>query len=202
MITTGQILPDHPLGQFLTEQARTATTIVEIGTGSGLGSTRCLAEGMKPHGESVLFTYEADRQQLEVAGPNIRSLLEGGKRIFLEYGVLHRGILPYFHPIESPQARECWEHEHKLAKHAPMEEMEIGDIDLLFLDGGEYTSFGDWLLLWHMAKVIVIDDCNARHAVKNAVPFHLMLGSPSFEPIRIHLHDRNGWAAFKRTTKP
>jgi hypothetical protein len=156
MITTGQITIDSPLGKFLNEQAKSAHTILEVGTGSGLGSTQCLAEGMEKN--AVLYTIEGDRDQFIVAEGNLNPLVEKGRRIVLYYGILHRMILPYSHPHDSPVIREMYNAETRMVISAPVVDPIINTIDLLFLDGGEWTSIGDFLLLWSKATVIVIDD--------------------------------------------
>jgi hypothetical protein len=196
MITTGQITIDSPLGKFLNEQAKSAHTILEVGTGSGLGSTQCLAEGMEKN--AVLYTIEGDRDQFIVAEENLNPLVEKGRRIVLYYGILHRMILPYSHPHDSPVIREMYNAETRMVISAPGVDPIINTIDLLFLDGGEWTSIGDFLLLWSKATVIVIDDCNPEKAVKNVAALHFMHQNPAFRPIRMELGDRNGWAAFVR----
>lgn len=194
MITVGQIELDHPLGHFLAEQASKARSIIEIGTGSGLGSTRCLAEGLQQGAH--LSTLEGFYEQHRIARTNIDNW-RGSKAVYYYYGILHRMILPYKHPQDNPQIRECWEHERTLTDIGPI--VEFNDpIDLLFLDGGEFTSTADFLLLWHRARVIVLDDCNPEKAVKNVAALHFMHGNPLFAPIRIELQERNGWAAYRR----
>jgi hypothetical protein len=196
MITTGQITIDSPLGKFLNEQAKSAHTILEVGTGSGLGSTQCFVEGMEKN--AVLYTIEGDRDQFIVAEENLNPLVEKGRRIVLYYGILHRMILPYSHPHDSPVIREMYNAETRMVISAPVVDPIINTIDLLFLDGGEWTSIGDFLLLWSKATVIVIDDCNPEKAAKNVAALHFMHQNPSFRPIRMELGDRNGWAAFVR----
>jgi hypothetical protein len=197
MITQGQITLDTPMGRFLKEQAIHAETIVEIGTGSGLGSTRCLAEGMKCY--ASLHTYEADPGQIDVAQKNIIPWNSKGQyRIVFHNTIFHRSILPYYHPLPSPQVRELWDREYLISQKGHLD-IPLHKIDLLLLDGGEFTSLGDFLLLWHRARVIVIDDCNEKKAVKNRDAFRTMNESKDqFEPLRIELEERNGWAAFKR----
>jgi hypothetical protein len=198
MITVGQITPDSPLGQFLTEQAGKAETIVEIGTGSGLGSTQCIAKGMGHFGKSILFTYEANHEQLKVAAENIFSLLVQGSRVLLQYGVIHCGVIPYSHPSGSPQTIEMWEQEESLARMAPLVSVPLFKIDLLLLDGGEYTSRGDWEVLKGQTRMVVLDDCNKEKAVKNAATYEELKNDPEWWCVADHIQNRNGWACFKR----
>lgn len=57
----GQILPGTRFGDMLTELAKQSETIVEIGTWHGLGSTKCLANGLvKP--TQRMWTFEKDKE--------------------------------------------------------------------------------------------------------------------------------------------
>lgn len=194
MRTIPEITPESPLGKALTELARHARVAVEIGTGCGLGSTKCICAGL-PEG-AVLHTHEGCFDQLKVAKSNINTYDHDGS-VNVVYGILHRGILPYWHPENLIQHRECWELEIKLVNEAPVVEVPKGKIDLLFLDGGEYTSLGDFLLLWQRATVVVIDDCHPMKSVKNWLS-HKLLARASWTLERDEPSDRNGWAIFRR----
>lgn len=62
----GQILPGSRFGDMLTELAKQSETIVEIGTWHGLGSTRCLANGLvRP--TQHMYAFEIDTQVCDEA---------------------------------------------------------------------------------------------------------------------------------------
>lgn len=185
-----QILPDSPLGQRLTALASEANTIVEVGTGCGLGSTLCLWNGLRKPSDSMLFSIEADKATFEKAKNN----LSNDWQMALLYGRLHSTIRPYFHPVDSIQDRETYEAE--ATNTAPYITELPKAIDLLFLDGGEFTSDGDFLRLWQRSKVIVLDDCNREKAVKNVYAFECLRSAKW--PNEIYLNDRNGWGIFWR----
>lgn len=189
---------NSPLGQFLFEQAKLVPphgVIVEIGTGGGMGSTNCLMLGMK---DQVHFlTVEADFYNFDDAKSFGMKMYPNLSVTYL-HGVLHRMIKPYWLPGEAvKQHREMWEWENKARLNAPLVHVVHPVIDLLFLDGGEFTSDGDFLLLWDQAKVIVMDDTNLAKAVKNANNCHL-LARAGWEVIADHPDNRNGWAAYRR----
>lgn len=57
----GQILPGSRFGDLLTELAKEAEVICEIGTWHGLGSTKCLANGLVRHTQRM-WTFERDKE--------------------------------------------------------------------------------------------------------------------------------------------
>lgn len=195
-ITVGQITWDSPLGAMLSELAGKADTIVEIGTGSALGSTACLVRGMRRH--TRLHTYEGDQSQMIVAAANIKLMNTEGLNMTLHHGILHRGIVPYWHPKPNQQTFECWVHEKQVIETAPVTKVVVPFIDLLVLDGGEFTSFGDFMLLWPLAQHIILDDSNKEVAAKNWLAARYLKQSAWWECVREELEDRNGWHHFRR----
>jgi hypothetical protein len=196
-ITTGQIELDSPLGRVLAFLAGSAKTIVEIGTGSGLGSTQCLLAGASNDAE--IYCIEGSQDQYRIAYQNLHD-----RRINLIRAILHRTIRPYFHPINLLQHKEMWEHECAIIND-PATPVLTPDrlpalIDLLVLDGGEYTSDGDFLRLWPRVRFIVIDDCNPAVATKNAFALDCMHKS-AWRQLHWEREDRNGWAVFERPLK-
>lgn len=193
-----QITPDTPFGKALTQLAVQSRTIVEIGTGCGLGSTLSLFKGLHSPNQRII-TYEADPKNYDLAKANIRDKLNSDL-ITLRNNVLHRTIKPFWHPIKEyvPANKEMWEHEKKLTKNSLIQIHTIDQpIDLLLLDGGEYTSEGDFLLLWQQSKWIAMDDSHEGKAVKNywARQQLIMAGWTVLED---HPEDRNGWFIAER----
>jgi hypothetical protein len=196
-ITTGQIELDSPLGRVLTFLAGAAKTIVEIGTGSGLGSTQCLLAGASNDAE--IYCIEGSQDQYRIAYQNLHD-----RRINLIRAILHRTIRPYFHPINSLQHKEMWEHECAIIND-PATPVLTPDrlpalISLLVLDGGEYTSDGDFLRLWPRASFVVIDDCSYERATKNCFAYDCMKQA-GWGCLHEEMLDRNGWAVFERPLK-
>jgi hypothetical protein len=189
---TAEIELDSPFGRALTEQALKSCLIVEVGTGSGLGSTQCLLAGMGGFHQSLL-TFEGDEVQHGVARNNIHS---ERTHVNVIHGILHQTIRPYFHPINSAQDREAWSFEHSLMLLSPVKEV-FHNFDLCLLDGGEFSSDGDFLALWDRCKVIALDDCNPLKSVKNCYAFNCLMRA-GWERLYVVLEDRNGWAIFKR----
>jgi hypothetical protein len=193
---TPQIEIDSPLGRFLTDKAASARVIVEVGTG-GCGATECLIRGMQPYSE--LTTYEAAPGVYAEARVKITKMPQAESiKVTAVCGVLHRNILPYEHPIDSIQHRECHEAEQRLVEQGNLVKCPHEKIDLLFLDGGEFTTLYDFLLLKNRCQTVVIDDCNYEVAVKSAAIYSILKSDARWVCIADHRGDRNGWAAFER----
>jgi predicted O-methyltransferase YrrM len=205
-IQVGQVTADSPLGESISTIIRDSNgeirTIFEVGTGSGLGTTKVIADAMGRSAE--LTTLEGDADQYKVALNNIIKLAH--RTLINPYlGLLHRGIKPYWHPVDSVQHREMYAAELRLiGARGPVIDLDDFDrtgIDMVVLDGGEWTSDGDFLILQPRVKIggyIVLDDCNQEKAVKNAYAYEMLRRSSQWCHYEINLQDRNGWAIFRK----
>jgi hypothetical protein len=68
------------------------------------------------------------------------------------------------------------------------------DIDIIILDGGEYTTYGDYtVLVKKEPKVIILDDVavyKCREIRKE------LLDDPKWNLLKEDLTDRHGWSIF------
>lgn len=205
MLTTGQITLDSPFGKALAEYASKADSILEIGTGCGLGSTACLMSGMTRPGQR-LVTIEGDYEQFLKGHDNITAAIaEAGRPmdVLAVWGILHRTIRPYWHPINTQQHKEEYFHCASVSD----ETIPIVDVttltnygkgwDLVLLDGGEYSSDGDFLKLWQMAKVMALDDMEPLRATKNCYAAHC-LKMADWKLEHSERNDRNGWQIWRK----
>ena len=71
------------------------------------------------------------------------------------------------------------------------------DLEAVILDGGEYTSYFDWLGVKDMPslKYVILDDINC---FKNEKVFNLCNTSADWLLYEINKNERNGWAIFKK----
>lgn len=191
----GQILPDSPFGRALTDLASKSANILEVGTWKGGGSTTCIASGMKIG--ASFTTVEADEAMYREFVTSFRRTENIG-HIFAQWGTFHRSIQPLaLNPnCRNIQVIECWDSEFKTLQNAPIK---IAlPYDLILLDGGEFTSLGDFLTLWPFAqRWIALDDTNPAKALKN-VYAHEALFKMGWKALHDCPDDRNGWSIFEK----
>lgn len=200
MLTTGQIEPSSPFGQALTKYAKQSESILEVGFGSGLGSTRCLMDGMVRASQSLTAT-EGHRTQFEIGSVNIQKAIPTCMgHVHCLYGVFHRMVRPYWHPIGTPQHKEEYEACKSVARTAPcFVDPMFGELvwDLVVLDGGEYSSDPDFLMLWERTKIMALDDTCENVATKNVYGRNCLIKA-GWKVLHDHPEDRNGWFIAER----
>lgn len=173
--------------------------IIEVGTWNGQGSTVCVMNAILNKPGSVLYSIEADSYQYSRAVEYWTNKSTKNK-LFLINGVLHRefaneeelksmnnGVIPYLY-------------EHYIPEKAMLEHNNIidtsymKDIDVIILDGGEFTTYGDYkALIQKNPKVILLDDSNVYKCQQIRKE---LLENPEWELFKENLNDRNGWTIF------
>lgn len=188
MIPQGQITPGTAFGQALTEQAKKADIIVEVGTWYGLGSTLCFVMGMeRPTQRLVSIECDWEKHIIAVGRYN-------DPRLTFLCGVVTREM----DNLTSPKKRDVDYHEAErvFAQGCPVIYDQIPEtIDLLLLDGGEWSSGRILHLLMPRTKVIALDDVRVA---KNAANRRFLLYDPKFRLVKENIKDRNGWSIFER----
>lgn len=189
---SGQIAPSSEFGQKLTELAHEANTIVEIGTMFGNGSTLCLHNGMT-RANQKLITIDKNNDALEIA----RQKYKDDSRVVIIHGTL---VLPWeFQPFAGSEADKKFYHPEKTANaSAPyvFESIPWG-IDLLVLDGGDWTSDVEFTKLKDRFQIVAMDDTNIERSNKNWRARHWCLQN-KWECVDEDLMDRNGWSIFRK----
>lgn len=159
---TGQINMDSSFGQAIAAVAANPLykTFCEVGTWNGLGSTRCLYEGIKYNKEARLFSIEGNTEMYEQA----RVHWETNPQVTVLHGTLHRNVMTpeeiTTHPL-FPRVRDHYiihyESERKSCLETPL--VSVPPCDVILLDGGEFSTQGDWNVLYHpKLKVVILDD--------------------------------------------
>lgn len=188
----GQITMETGLGKLLAWLANNADTIVEIGTHDGSGSTDCLNRGMSPH--QMLYSVDID-------GPlQHQAFLRFGNspQIRFIHGTIVKPteFMEFAHP--DPDSRQYWTPERDANARAPYVLDQIPEkIDLLLLDGGEWTSDVEFCKLADQCKIIALDDVNKLKSNKNWRAHWCLIGE-NWELIAEDMNERNGWSVFRR----
>jgi hypothetical protein len=198
----GQIMMDSLVGKYLYAFCKNNTnikTVVEIGTWHGLGSTDCIIRGLRDSGKANIhfMSIESNRKMLDVAMnvwngklPSWASLVHGH---IVEPEEMDAVNLGYQHPDEAK-----WFQEDKEAiLSSPNVLTDIpSSIDLLFLDGGEFSTAAEFSKLKDRAEIIVLDDTITRKCLK--IRDHVLSNPDTYEVLFDFLDERNGTMGFKR----
>lgn len=186
--STGQILPGSKFGDKLTELAREAKVIVEIGTWKGQGSTLCLFNGIKERPDAFLFTIEAYRAMYEqYVGPV-------HERVFRIWGTI---VIPEDFPSYETTV-EQYHLDKNINASAPfVHDIIPQEIDLLLIDGGEWTANVEYHELGWRSKVVALDDTNQDKSIKNYRAVKDMIES-GWIVLADEPEDRNGWFIGRR----
>lgn len=188
---TGQIVPGSKFGDKLTELAREAKVIVEIGTWKGGGSTLCLADGIRGRHDAFLFTLEASRDMYESYSNYAYD------RVFRIWGTITTGFPAYFYTLDQDR-REQYDADFRACSTAPyvLPILPI-NIDLLLLDGGEWTSHAEYQQLRARCDTIALDDSNPLKSMKSYAAREDMIAL-GWTVLADEPDDRNGWFIARR----
>jgi len=193
----GQINRNSKLGEILYELSKQSdvNTIVEIGTWNGAGSTRCIIDGIKDSGVKKTFiTLESNKEQYELALQNLES--------FKEFVVpLYGRIIDVYDltwlksvTLGPEQQQWLWEDVEGYKECPNVLDKIPQQIDLLLLDGGEFSTVPEFIKLKSKYKYLVLDDITALKCkeINNQLSNrkdHVLVKTDS---------ERNGFSVFKK----
>jgi len=197
----GQITLEQNLGKHiknLTER-KDVKTIVDVGTFHGLGSTICIIDGMDDTKKMWSIELYPNMYKYSLINlskyltPNI--ILLNGK--IIEYNDVFWFDHNTINFSTDEHARLWYKQDMKYLKESKNVLTELPNIiDLLVLDGGEYTTYPEYLKLKDKTNIIVLDDV-IIHKCKRVR--EELLNDSDFELIFEDLNDRNGYSIFERT---
>lgn len=196
----GQICRGSVLGELIYSivSNETSKTIVEIGLWKGMGSTKCILDALIDSKKKnfVVYSLEINKKFYDEALNNLKPVLDNldASNIHLLYGsILNENEVPKF---ESSEMVSQWYFEDvNNIKLAPKIKALPKVIDVLILDGGEYTTYPEYLKLKQRSKIIILDDVNSY---KNKKVRQELLVDSDFELQYEDLVDRNGYSIFKK----
>jgi hypothetical protein len=194
----GQINPETQFGAFLKKIAGEpgVHSIVDIGAWNGLGSTRCLMEGIKDRTDAHVYSYENKKEFWEVASRN----WTGNDKVSVIYGRLTDRLMTRVEieghrnfPFVDEHYKLWYDDDVKCFMESPLVSPP-DTIDFVVIDGGEFSTQGDWdVVSKYTPKYIALDD---THVIKCSDIEVELDANPSYEKIGSGT-DRNGWAIFK-----
>lgn len=198
---TGQMDMNSKLGTCIYELCKDQKyrNIFEVGTWNGQGSTICVMNAIINKENSILYSLEADEIQFKNA-VKFWENKQVGNKLNLLHGTLHKimadtehikqhsnGIIPYYREHYFPE-------KNMLTANQIIDIDNISDIDIIILDGGEYSTKEDFnILLNKNPKVIILDDSNVY---KCAGCREQLISDVNWNIYKEDLVDRNGWSIF------
>jgi len=197
---TGQIRPMSLLGWQITVLSLDwkVRTILEIGTWKGEGSTRCIANGVRIRNRInrrvTAQSIESNREMFLIAAENH---LHGTTGLDLLWGRIVDADELQDEDL-SPQEKLWIDNDREALKTAPdVREMLPESIDLLILDGGEFSTEAEFeYLVRRIKRWVVLDDTLMR----KTKAIHSNLASGRYGPFRCIYSSsaRNGFAIWLR----
>jgi tRNA A58 N-methylase Trm61 len=204
-IGVGQISPNDPSGQTLMRYvvSNKLANIVDIGTWNGLGSTLCFLLALQGNMHTKLITLEINREKQEIAKTNLRNYVNGIDVNFVWGSVISSSeivdIETVFPELAANAEYRRW-HSIDVANidASPNAISAIPErIDFVLFDGGEFTSYYDFVKLFPRCdKFIALDDINAP---KCQLIRKVLLEHPDWTEIE-HMQHRHGFALFQKKT--
>lgn len=196
-------------------QSEAISTILEIGSSSGEGSTEAFVLGISknPH-RPTLFCMELSKPRFAalqkryehltcVRCYNVSSVpLEDFPKendVISFYNSIHTNLNLYGcdnvirwlrQDIEYVKAASVSQKGIELIKA----ENNIKDFDMVLIDGSEFTGLAEFQLIYG-ARFILLDDINA---FKNYFNYKQLLQDPNYELLEVNAQLRNGYAVFKK----
>lgn len=199
---SGQINLDSSLGRLLANLAKTHNSIVEIGTWNGQGSTQCILSTLltRPDQSWHFTSLECNETMFQQAMQfwHNKITVEQQQQVeFLLGTILNLQDLPSLDILEKQQGfvQEWYEQDIAWLKQTVNHLDKLpATVDLLILDGGEYTTYSEWQLLKSRVTTVVLDDtktCKCRDIYQE------LHQDQDWLVVADHPNDRNGWAVFR-----
>ena len=209
-MNVGQINRGSNLGEYIYQMVLQddIKTIVEIGTWNGMGSTKCVYDAIiDKNDNSVFYTIECNEHFHKQCIDNYKNLKITENFNFLLGTIINTD--EYLNPLinfkddffksHSRDEQYSWYVEDiNNCKNVNNVLNLIPDkIDLLILDGGEFSSLSEFNKLKDRSKYFILDDTNC---IKNYEVSNIMRNSDEYEIIA-DSNERNGYLISKKLIK-
>tara|TARA_Y100001973_G_C5148878_1_gene306983 strand:+ start:578 stop:1210 length:633 start_codon:yes stop_codon:yes gene_type:complete len=207
----GQINRGSLAGEAIYSLSKDKNNMVflETGTWNGQGSTKCFMDALfERHDQSMLYSIESHKKYYDQARQYWDPITNMYKLQKLNL-MLGRII----EPSEVMTLEDIAKSEVQL-DHPDWKDWLVGDmeqynlsgckniydnlpdkIDVLLLDGGEFSSYAEYVRLKDRTKIILLDDSNV---LKNYKVKKELLSSDSWLLLLDYSHERNGFIGFQR----
>ena len=199
----GQINLKTPLGQFIYNfvyRNEVIQNIVDIGTWNGMGTTLCILKALEDRKafDTNLYSLELYENMYKIALANLKEYITKFKNFKLLHGkiVNLEDIFEWFDHSSINFVRDqhaaIWYNKdlYSIYKAPNVLNMLPSQIDLLILDGGEYSTYPEWLKLKDRTRFFILDDTKLLKCKKIREE---VISNPEYTVLFDIQHDRNGY---------
>lgn len=203
--TEGHITTKNSEGRYLIDMLQrlgNIQTVVEIGTWNGLGSTKCILEGIQ--NTSIQFwSLECNKEKVDCALENLKEFLNPNIHILYGSIINPKNLFAdteYINLFKHSIVPEWFTSDIKNYNAAPNVLNDLPEsIDFLLLDGGVYTTLYEFrILLPKCSKYIALDDTNTN---KNKIVVEALRNNSEWKEI-FTSSEREGFSVFEKITYP
>ena len=168
-------------------------TIVEIGTWKGMGSTLCILENKSENANFI--TLETDKQNYEIAKINLSDYQNKLKMINGRIIEIDE-IKNFISDINLNSEQQSWLNDDLVNFENTLNVIEQlpEKIDFLLLDGGEFSTYPEWVKLKDRTKVVALDDI---YVLKCNKIFKELSNDSNYEKIS-ETSEGHGFSIFKK----
>jgi hypothetical protein len=200
MTIKGQILKNSLFADFINEIIKkySPKNIVEIGTWKGLGSTKRIIDAIIDNNlDSNFISLETNKIFYNEAKQNLKEYTD---KVNLIYGRIIDiiDVENFVLSQELSYQEQGWLNED-IANFSMCPNV-LGsipeEIDFLLLDGGEFSTYSEWLKLKDRAKIIALDDTDTTKCRK--IKQEILSNKNSIYEIIIDSNDRNGFMFLRK----
>jgi hypothetical protein len=198
---TGQINLDSNLGKLIYDivSRNDIKSIVEIGTWNGHGSTECIRKSIIDNNKSDYVVYSLEinermyREAIKREFPSNFNILLG--RIIEESDLDWMNWDEYFNTPEGNYhlgSKRDWLNDDIINLRSTENIINIipDKIDLLILDGGEFTTYPEFTKIGSRSRFIVLDDTKELKCDRIRKE---LINNTNYTIIVDNLYDRNGF---------
>lgn len=134
-------------------------TILEIGTWKGMGSTKCILDCISEGVE--FYSLESNKEFFDISKNNLKEYDNKFNQIFGKI-IETEQVIDYVKDYTLSKDEETWLEEDILNFKSCDNVINLipEKIDLLLLDGGEFSTYLEWLILKERVKIVMLDDIN------------------------------------------